>query len=295
MIKKLIIFGLVLICFIIFPINSVIAADEEYTFNDGSGDVIDEELETHPEIQDIDMTQILYSKTGKTVTLEINLADDIKKLSDITLAIIVALYSSELEYQILYLWETPVDTVIAYAGEEEIDVDVQGFNTNKITLTFDFLNATEVYDDIIVSFSKSDSEGTYLYSDLYPNEEIEFLDVDAGGDMTGKINEPIQFKGTASGGTPPYSWEWYFDGDEIVDSTDQNPKYTFEEAGTYNVELNVYDSEDGVGIDYVTVTITDSNGGTSSGDTGSGLIIFIVLIVIIVVVGVAVVIYVIKK
>jgi len=78
----------------------------------------------------------------------------------------------------------------------------------------------------------------------------------------------------------------------------EKPKYTFKEAGTYNVELNVYDSEDGVGIDYVTVTITDSNGdGSNDGtpDTGSGLIIFIVLIVIIVVVVVAVVIYVIKK
>jgi len=43
----------------------------------------------------------------------------------------------------------------------------------------------------------------------------------------------------------------------------------------------VYDSEDGVGIDYVTVTITDSNGdGSNDGtpDTGSGLIIFIVLV-----------------
>lgn len=302
MLRKLIIFGLVIVCFITFPLSSVIAADEEHTFNDGTGDVIDEELEKHPEIQDIDITNIVYSKTGKTLTLEINLVDKIKKLSDITLAIIVALYTSEQEYEILYLYEPPADTVFAYAGDNEISVDVDGFNTNKLTLTFDLINATEIYDEIIVSLSKSDSQGSYLYSDLYPNEEIVFLDVDAGEDRTVKVNQSVQFTGTASGGTAPYTWEWYFDGDEIIDSTNQNPTFKFTEPGTYDVELNVYDSGEGVGIAYVTVTVTGTNGGNGNGnnglpstDSGSGLIIFIILIVIIIVVAVAVVVYVIKK
>jgi PKD repeat protein len=201
----------------------------------------------------------------------------------------------------LYLYEPPADTVFAYAGEDEISVDVDGFNTNKLILTFDLINATEIYDEIIVSLSKADSEGTYLYSDLYPNEEIDILDVDAGRDRTVKVNQSVQFTGTASGGTAPYEWEWYFDEDEFVDSTDQNPTFTFTEPGTYNVELNVYDSEAGVGIAYVTVTVAGSNGGNGNGGITpsdspiSGLTIFIILIVIIIVVAVAVVVYVIKK
>ena len=211
-------------------------------------------------------------------------------------------YPVELLTELLSISGLNNDTVFAYAGDNEISVDVDGFNTNKLTLTFDLINATEIYDEIIVSLSKSDSQGSYLYSDLYPNEEIVFLDVDAGEDRTVKVNQSVQFTGTASGGTAPYTWEWYFDGDEIIDSTNQNPTFKFTEPGTYDVELNVYDSGEGVGIAYLTVTVTGTNGGNGNGDnglpstdSGSGLIIFIILIVIIIVVAVAVVVYVIKK
>ena len=35
------------------------------------------------------------------------------------------------------------------------------------------------------------------------------------------------------------SWEWDFDNDGTVDSTEQNPSYTYSNAGTYTVSLSV--------------------------------------------------------
>jgi len=43
------------------------------------------------------------------------------------------------------------------------------------------------------------------------------------------------------GGQPITSWEWDFDNDGVVDSTEQNPVYTYTEPGTYTVRLMVSD------------------------------------------------------
>ncbi|AKB29104.1 Chitin binding protein [Methanosarcina siciliae T4/M] len=55
----------------------------------------------------------------------------------------------------------------------------------------------------------------------------------------------------------PETWEWDFNNDGTVDSTEQNPSYTYTSAGTYTVNLTVAnangtDSE--VKIDYITVS-----------------------------------------
>lgn len=303
MIRKLLILGLILICFITFPNSSVIAADEEHILNDDSGDVFEyeDDFQTHPEVEDIDITQIVYSKTGKSITLDINFRGRITKPTSISLVIFVLLYTSEQEYQIFYFSALPPigEEVNGSSLEGPIEVSIDGFNTKKLTFTFDLENESEVYEEIIITTLKQDIDMTYSYSDIYPNEE--FLVVDAGGDIEGKVGESISFSGSVSSGTPPYTWTWDFDDGEI--SEEQNPKHTYTEEGIYQVELYVIDDEEAEGFDIITVTITGSNGGNGNGNnggnnnepTGSGLLIFIVLIVIIVIVAVAVVFYVIKK
>jgi len=52
------------------------------------------------------------------------------------------------------------------------------------------------------------------------------------------------------------SWEWDFDDDGTIDSTDQNPSWTYHETGTFTVSLTVSDgdiTDTETKVDYITV------------------------------------------
>jgi len=49
--------------------------------------------------------------------------------------------------------------------------------------------------------------------------------------QTGAVPFNAQFQAVVSGGKPPYSYKWDFDGDGTVDSSVQNPLYTFNSIG----------------------------------------------------------------
>jgi len=81
----------------------------------------------------------------------------------------------------------------------------------------------------------------------------ESLLVDAHGPYEGEIGEEIEFTGNATGGTPPYTWHWDF-GDGNT-SNEQNPVYTYTEAGKYDVIFTVRDNLGMVGYDTTNATI----------------------------------------
>jgi len=68
----------------------------------------------------------------------------------------------------------------------------------------------------------------------------------------------VQFNDSSVSYDGIIAWEWDFDGDGIVDSNEQNPIYTYDEAGTYTVSLTVHeadgDSDTETKTDYITVT-----------------------------------------
>ncbi len=64
----------------------------------------------------------------------------------------------------------------------------------------------------------------------------------------------VNFTGSASGGTSPYSYSWNF-GDGST-STSQNPSHTYSNAGTYTATLTATDSSSPVKTATSTVTIT---------------------------------------
>ncbi|WP_094228419.1 PKD domain-containing protein [Methanolobus psychrotolerans] len=54
------------------------------------------------------------------------------------------------------------------------------------------------------------------------------------------------------------SWQWDFDEDGVIDSTEQNPEYTYAEAGVYTVKLTASDGDSSVTetkTDYITVSL----------------------------------------
>jgi len=89
------------------------------------------------------------------------------------------------------------------------------------------------------------------------------LAVDAHGPYTGVVNVPLAFTGSATGGTPPYTWHWNF-GDGGT-SSQQNPTYSYQSAGVYTVNLTVTDAQSRRAWNLTTATIVkpliaDANG-----------------------------------
>ena len=79
----------------------------------------------------------------------------------------------------------------------------------------------------------------------------------AGGPYSGSPEQDIQFYGTASGGTSPYSYHWDFgDGSE---STEQNPLHAYQNDGEYTVTLTVTDSDYDTATDITQATISTTN------------------------------------
>jgi outer membrane protein assembly factor BamB/PKD repeat protein len=64
----------------------------------------------------------------------------------------------------------------------------------------------------------------------------------------------VQFTGSASGGSSPYSYSWSFgDGGS---SSNQNPSHTYQASGTYTATLTVTDSQSNKATSSVTLTVS---------------------------------------
>ncbi|MBI4152609.1 PKD domain-containing protein [Candidatus Woesearchaeota archaeon] len=60
--------------------------------------------------------------------------------------------------------------------------------------------------------------------------------------LSGTVPLAVQFL-SAAAGKQPLAYSWDFNSDGLSDNSVQNPSYTFEHAGTYNVTLSVTDAE----------------------------------------------------
>ncbi|WP_369394635.1 PKD domain-containing protein [Streptomyces sp. CG1] len=74
---------------------------------------------------------------------------------------------------------------------------------------------------------------------------------------SGQVPLNVSFTGTATGGTPAYSYNWNF-GDGSAASTAQNPTHSYSAAGSYTATLTVTDSSTPAKTATSTVTITAS-------------------------------------
>jgi PKD repeat protein len=70
----------------------------------------------------------------------------------------------------------------------------------------------------------------------------------------GKAPLSIQFKADIEGGTPPLTYLWKF-GDGSPDSTEANPKHTYQKPGKYRADLEVKDAGGDSDSDYLEIDV----------------------------------------
>ena len=83
------------------------------------------------------------------------------------------------------------------------------------------------------------------------SSETSFTTATATAPQAGSSAEPteglpgqtITFTDLSTGGKAPFSYEWDFNHDGTVDSTDQNPTHSYTVPGTYTVSLKVSDAD----------------------------------------------------
>ncbi len=96
--------------------------------------------------------------------------------------------------------------------------------------------------------------------------ESDIENASGSGSNTIFVNQPLQLIDVASGGTPPYTYQWYLNGTQVPDAMSQN--FTFIEAsdGLYFVACEVTDSlgNNGGGVSELPLFITVTNPSPSA-------------------------------
>ncbi|HIH75288.1 MAG TPA: PGF-pre-PGF domain-containing protein [Methanosarcina sp.] len=102
----------------------------------------------------------------------------------------------------------------------------------------------------------------------YPPPEANF----SASPLSGIAPLKVQFTNLCTDNAD--AWEWDFNGNESVDSSEKDPVWTYETAGTYTVVLkavnNTYGTDTEIKTDFIIVTEEiPSSGGSSSKSSGS--------------------------
>ncbi len=64
----------------------------------------------------------------------------------------------------------------------------------------------------------------------------------------------VEFEADVEGGTPPLKFSWQF-GDGTPDSSEANPKHTYDRPGKYRADLSVADSAEDSDSDYIEIEV----------------------------------------
>lgn len=91
----------------------------------------------------------------------------------------------------------------------------------------------------------------------------------AADNETPAADEDVNFTSTVVGGVEPYTYAWDF-GDELGDSSEENPTYAYPSAGSYVATLTVTDDQGCEKTDTVSITVSASTANVSGNVTYDG-------------------------
>jgi len=138
------------------------------------------------------------------------------------------------------------------------------YDGDSLTIEFDAIASEFNCEDPAVNWA-------YIIADECSGQTLEWQDpatvyvicgltADAGGPYSGEINEDIDVTGSASGGTPPYTYEWDMDGDgQYDDATGATASWQWSTPGTKTIWLKVTDDDGEDDTAYATVEVILDN------------------------------------
>jgi PKD repeat protein len=91
-----------------------------------------------------------------------------------------------------------------------------------------------------------------------------------GSPTTGAAPLTVAFKGSASGGTSPYTYSWNFGG--TTTSSSQNPSHVYDYTGSYHVVLTVKDSKKATTSVSLNVVVVTAVAGVASSLVSGGVV-----------------------
>jgi len=155
-----------------------------------------------------------------------------------------------------------------YGGGEIIAVNPDGTERWRKKIANKYVDsAPAIGEDGTVYIGSSSSEGpSYGYLHAFGIGELQ---ADADGPYYGLIDSPVEFEGSSKGGYSPHTFHWDFGDDHT--SEEQNPTYTYTDAGNYTVTLTVTDNSSNSSSDttwaWIQMSNTPPNKPTIIGET----------------------------
>jgi PKD repeat protein len=141
-------------------------------------------------------------------------------------------------------------------GAEDTDID-----SNITTHTFATPGLYNVTVDVVDSLNNTGSASTLVdvaEQIVVVEQPTNPLIVEIISNSTeGVAPATFEFEANITGGTEPYTISWDFD-DDSEESDEETVLHTFEEAGTYNVNLTATDSEDQTAYDSIEINVEEA-------------------------------------
>jgi PKD repeat protein len=133
-------------------------------------------------------------------------------------------------------------------GDEESDDD----DDETVEHTFDQAGTYNVAVIVTDSTGRTASDSILITVEAPP--PLTAVDI-ISNDTEGLAPATFEFEANVTGGTEPYTYSWDFgDGSEESDD-DETVEHTFDQAGTYNVDLTVTDSTGRTASDSILITV----------------------------------------